>query len=59
MDWMKILSALFIIAMIAWLWPRARRMMEDSRKAEPGEWGGVLLPLAAVAGFVVLLIMMV
>jgi hypothetical protein len=59
MDWMKIGSALLIIAMIIWIWPNAKRMMAESRKPEAGEWGGVLLPLAAVAGFVVLLIMMV
>jgi len=59
MDWMKIGSALLIIAMIVWIWPRAKRMMTESRKAEPGEWTGALLPLAAVVGFVVLLIMMV
>ena len=59
MDWMKIGSAIFIGAMILFLWPRAKQMMKESRKAEAGEWTSVLLIFAAVAGFVVLLVMMV
>lgn len=59
MDWMKIGSALLIGAMILYLWPRARQMMKETRKAEPGEWQSALLIFLAVAGFVVLLVMMV
>ena len=59
MDWMKIFSALLLVAMIVVLWPNAKKMMTESRKAESGEWMGVVLPLAAVAGFIVLLVMMV
>jgi len=59
MDWMKIGSAVLIGAMILFLWPRAKQMMKESRKAEAGEWTSVLLIFAAVAGFVVLLVMLV
>ncbi len=59
MDWMKIGSAILLGAMIMFLWPRAKQMMKESRKAEPGEWQSVLLPILAVVGFVVLLVMMV
>ena len=59
MDWMKIGSAILLGAMIVYLWPRAKQMMKESRKAEAGEWQSVLLPILAVAGFVVLLVMMV
>ena len=59
MDWMKIGSALLLGAMILLLWPRAKQMMSESRKAEAGEWQGVLLPILAVVGFVVLLVMLV
>ncbi|HHH38076.1 MAG TPA: hypothetical protein ENK50_00660 [Sedimenticola sp.] len=59
MDWMKIGSAMLLIAMIIFLWPRAKQMLKESRKAEPGEWMGVVLPILAVAGFVVLLVMLV
>ena len=56
---MKIGSAILLIVMIAVLFPRAKQMMRDSRKAESGEWISALLPILAVAGFVVLLILMV
>ncbi|MCP3870446.1 MAG: hypothetical protein GY703_20620 [Gammaproteobacteria bacterium] len=59
MDWMKIGSALLLGAMIVFLWPRAKQIMKDTRKAEPGEWQSALLPILAVVGFVILLIMMV
>jgi hypothetical protein len=59
MDWMKIGSAMLLIAMILFLWPRAKQMINESRKAEAGEWMGVALPILAVAGFVVLLVMLV
>ena len=59
MDWMKIGSAVLLVAMILFLWPRAKQMMKETRKAEPGEWQSVLLPILAVAGFVILLVMLV
>lgn len=59
MDWMKIGSALLLLMMIILIWPNAKRMLSESRKANSSEWMNALLPLAAVAGFVVLLIMMV
>jgi hypothetical protein len=59
MDWMKIGWALLLVAMIAVLYPRARQMMKETRKAEPGEWNSVMLPILGVIGFVILLILMV
>lgn len=59
MDWMKIGAAMLLVAMIIVIWPNAKRMLAESRKAESGEWLTVAMVLAAVAGFVVLLIMMV
>ena len=59
MDWMKIGTALLLVLMIVFLWPRAKQMMSQTRKAEPGEWQSALLPILAVVGFVVLLIMLV
>lgn len=58
-DWTKILSAILIIGWIIFLWPRAKHWMNNSPKAEAGDWQAVLLPLLLVAGFVLLLIMMV
>ena len=50
---------MLLIMMIVFLWPRARQMMSETRKAEPGEWQSAILPILAVVGFVILLIMMV
>ena len=56
---MQIGSAVLMGMMVAFLWPRARDMLQNSRKAESGEWLGVALPLAAVIGFVLLLTQLV
>jgi hypothetical protein len=59
MDWMKIGSAILLGTMIVFLWPRAKQMLKETRKAEAGEWQSAILPILAVVGFVVLLVMMV
>lgn len=59
MDWIKIGTAALLIMMIVFLWPRAKQMMSETRKAKPGEWQSAILPILAVVGFVILLIMMV
>lgn len=59
MDWMKIGSALLLLMMIIYIFPRARHMMANSPKAEAGEWQGAILPLLVVILFVVLLIALV
>jgi len=59
MDWMKIGSALLLGMMVLFLWPRAKQMLQDSPKAQPGDWQAVILPILAVVGFIILLIMMV
>lgn len=59
MNWMAIGSALLMGMMVVFLWPRAKHMLENSRKAESGEWAGVVIPLVAVIGFVLLLIQLV
>ncbi len=59
MDWMKIGSALLLIAMIAMIFPSAKRMLTDSPKAEKGDWMTVVVPILAVIGFVVLLTILV
>ncbi len=41
--------------MLAFLIPRAKDMFENSRKVEPGEWQGVLLPILVVVGFILFL----
>jgi len=59
MDWMKIGSAVLILAMIIFLFPRAKQMLQASPEAKPGDWQGAILPILAVVGFVLLLIVMV
>ena len=59
MDWMKWGMALLIGAMIVLLLPQAKQMMQQSREATGADWKGVLLPLLAVVGFVILLIALV
>ncbi|NVK30045.1 MAG: hypothetical protein HWE20_03500 [Gammaproteobacteria bacterium] len=58
MDWMKIISAIMIVAMIVYIFPRAKAMMQNSPKAEKGDWNAAALPLVGVVAFVILLIMM-
>lgn len=55
----NIISALLLVAMIVLLVPRARQMMHESPAAQPGDWQGFVLPLVAVALFVVLLMKLV
>ena len=59
MDWMKIASALMLLVMLIFLWPRARQMMKESPKGGSDDWKAAIIPLAAVIGFVILLVMMV
>lgn len=55
MDWLKIFSALFIVAMLVFLWPRAGQMIRESRKGTIDEWLWVALLLLGVAAFVAFL----
>jgi hypothetical protein len=55
----QIVSALILVAFIAYMWPNANRMLKESPKAESGDWHSVILPLVAVVGFVMFLIMVV
>ncbi|MDH5394161.1 MAG: hypothetical protein OEY11_13320 [Gammaproteobacteria bacterium] len=59
MDWIQITSALFLGAMIVFLFPRIKQAVANSPKAEKGDWMSFIIPIAAVIGFVILLIMMV
>jgi hypothetical protein len=54
-DWIKILSAVFLVLLLVYLFPRAKQMMQDSPKAEKGDWHAAILPLAGVVAFIALL----
>ncbi len=59
MDWVKIGSALFMLAMVIFLFPRAKQAIENSPKGSMQDWMGYILPMLAVALFIVLLIALV
>ena len=59
MDWMKIGSALLLVAMIVFIWPNAKAWMTNSPKGTTSDWMSAIIALLAVAGFVMLLVAMV
>lgn len=58
MDWLKIGSALFLIAMFFMVFPRAKEAIKNSPKGTGKDWMGYILPLGVVILFVILLIIM-
>ena len=59
MDWLAIGSAAFLIAMIVFIFPSMKRAVANSPKGTMKDWMGFIIPLAAVIGFIILLINMV
>lgn len=59
MDWLKIGSALLLVAMMVFIWPAAKHMLHNSPAAEKGDWRSAILPIIAVIGFVLLLMSLV
>jgi hypothetical protein len=57
--WMKIALAAVLGIMAIRLWPAANHMLKHGPKGSADDWRGVLLPIAAAIGFVILLILMV
>ena len=47
------------VAMLFFFFPGASRALKETPEASSKDWMGALLPIAAVVGFVVLLVMMV
>ena len=56
---LKILLAGVFVLLIVKMWPAAKHWMENSPRAENGDWAAAILPIAAVVAFVLLLIVMV
>jgi len=59
MNWLQIGSALLMVAMLVFLFPRMKAALQNSPKATAEQWQGAIIPLAAVVGFVIVLVMMV
>lgn len=59
MDWTKIGTALFLGAMLIFIFPRMREAVKHSPKGTSKDWMGFIVPLVAVIGFIILLIQLV
>ncbi len=59
MDWLKIASGIFLVAMFFMILPSAKKMVQNSPKGSSSDWMGYILPMAAVVLFIVLLIALV
>ncbi len=59
MDWLKIGSAVLLIAMFFYILPSAKRMVKNSPKGSASDWMGFIVPMAAVVLFIILLITLV
>jgi len=59
MNWMKILSAVFLILLLVYLWPSAKHMLYNSPKGTSDDWKGFIIPILLVVLFVILLVMAV
>jgi hypothetical protein len=59
MDWLKIGSALFLAAMLIYLFPRMRQAVQHGPKGGRQEWLGFVVIILVVALFVLLLIKLV
>jgi hypothetical protein len=57
--WLKIGSALLLGMMLLLMLPQAKSWLKKSPTAQPGEWLSFILPLACVAGLVILLMLAV
>lgn len=59
MDWLKIFSAIFLVAMMVMLYPRLKHASQNSPKGSKEDWMGAIKPLVFVVVFVIVLIMLV
>lgn len=57
--WLNIVLAAVFIFMIVRLWPAANHMLKHGPKGSSDDWKAAILPIAAVIGFVIFLILMV
>ena len=57
--WIKLAAAVTIGMMMFFMYPAAKQWMDKGPKAEKGDWMSAIIPLAAVFGFVLLLIALV
>lgn len=57
--WMQIIWGIVLVMLLWRMWPAYKHWSENGPKGDQSDWKAAALPLAAVVGFVVLLVMMV
>jgi hypothetical protein len=58
MDWLQITQALFLAAMMVYIFPMVKRAFNNPSDSS-GKWGSILIPLTIVLAIVALLILSV
>lgn len=56
--WEKLLLGVLVVLVLLWFRPGLKASFRERRQASQAEWLSVLIPIALVAAFVVLLIML-
>ena len=56
MDWLKVVSAIALVAMMVFIFPRVKEAAANAPKGTASDWRAALLPLLLVAGFAALLV---
>lgn len=56
--WEKLLLGVLVVLVLLWFRPGLKAAFRERRQASQAEWMSVLIPIALVAAFVVLLIML-
>lgn len=59
MGWERWVTAGILLAMVIYLFPRAKSMMKNSPKGSSSDWRSFLLLILGVGLFIVVLVMMV
>lgn len=59
MDWLKIATAIALVAMFFYILPAAKRMVKNSPKGSGSDWMSFILPMAAIVLFIIMLISLV
>jgi len=57
--WEKLLLGALVVLVLLWFRPGLKAAFKERKNASRQEWMSVLVPIALVAGFVVLLMMLV
>lgn len=59
MDWLKIMSVVFMVLLLVFLFPRAKYMLKNSPKGNSEQWMTFSLLMGGVALFVIIMIWLV